>query len=324
MNTDKREHESEILIHDPGNQESIYQFLLRILFEHPAGIAFFVLAVALLSMLGSLFTSTPVSRILIAILFLVVIFSFVSLLQSISKRIKSKETEIYILRTQIEILSKMMANQAETMKSIQAIMSSRFRVSLSHPKLLSKRHSTHFRVRIYPSAMRHIVRVHLELEKSEKDTVEKEFSSNITVGEIVEVKLFSPLIDFSPPVPKRITRDINLCSFTGIPKEDCTPDTHAAILTISQKETGLEIMNIPFELKVVDFVFDHISRPFVSNLVSAILGAGSIVTYILTLLGQIDTVLGVTSGTTAVIIAAILQIRVFSLYKNMSQTVEHP
>jgi hypothetical protein len=70
-----------------------------------------------------------------------------------------------------------------------------------------------------------------------------------------------------------------------------------------------------FTVQVVDFAFDHVSQPLLSRSMSVALGIGSLTMFVLTLLGQIDTTFGLTSGTVAGAIAGGIYLRFFTLFQ---------
>ncbi len=80
-------------------------------------------------------------------------------------------------------------------------------------------------------------------------------------------------------------------------------------------------MSFSFEVTITDFVFDHASRPMLSRAGAFILGVGSLITFVLTTLGQIDTSLGVTSGTTAAGLSGLLLWQFTVQYQR--QSVKH-
>jgi len=129
------------------------------------------------------------------------------------------------------------------------------------------------------------------------------------------LKLFSPEISFSDIVAKKLGNTVNIARFIGKPKDNCHPGFHHVILSVIDEKENIEIHSITFIVQITDFVFDHISRPFLSQIMSSILGIGSLAMFILTLLGQIDTTFGLASGTTTGILASVVYLRFFSLYQ---------
>ena len=191
---------------------------------------------------------------------------------------------------------------SHTAKS-RIIKQPKIKISLSFPKLLSKRLAAHFKVRVYPEQYREKVRLAISLDDKNTAMNEQEFDSRLKIGTKIEIKLHSPVIDFSESVREHVSLDVQTATFTGIPKENCYPGMHAAVLTIVDPETKMQYSDISFKVDVKDFAFDHVSRPLLSNISTMILGIGSLVSFALTFVGQVDQVFGYTSGTTAAIIA---------------------
>ena len=77
-------------------------------------------------------------------------------------------------------------------------------------------------------------------------------------------------------------------------------------------------------MTVVDFAFDHVSRPWLSNLTSVVLGTGSAVAFVLTLLGQVDQTLGLATGGAIGAVAGFIHMRYLSLFKlHRTSVVDH-
>lgn len=195
-----------------------------------------------------------------------------------------------------------------------------FKLAIESPKLLSKRFSSPFRVVIYSST------AHEELEKilvqgsRNINILSYPEISDLKAGTFVVIDLSSQEIEFTKSVIKELVNGINIALFTGKPKDACYPGMHSVKLSVTNKENGHEYISQILEVKVVDFAFDHISRPFLSGLISIILGLGSFVTYALTFLGKVDQVFGLTSGTATALIATIIYGRLFDLYRRTKET----
>lgn len=192
---------------------------------------------------------------------------------------------------------------------------SNFRVSLAYPRLLSKRYTSSFLVHIYLPEVRGKVARKLENEFGKEKSVEHIYDSELTIGSVVKIRLYCPEIEFSDTVTKKLSSKLNAASFVGKPKDNCHPGLHQAMVSICDEETNVEYQSANFSIKVVDFAFDHVSRPFLSNVATVVLGIGSLSMFILTLLGQIDTTFGLTSGTTAGALATAVYFRFVSLYQ---------
>lgn len=177
------------------------------------------------------------------------------------------------------------------------------KLSVAYPKLLSKRFPSAIKVIIYP------LRESGKLESIIKQEIDNAMittysgDTSLVAGNHVVIELSSQDIEFSKPVTKRLSDGINDISFTTKPKDTAFVGENRIKLSVTDKETNHEYVSLIFKIKIVDFVFDHISRPLLSQLASFILGLASVVTYTLTLIGKIDETLGLASGTTAAIIA---------------------
>lgn len=191
----------------------------------------------------------------------------------------------------------------------------KFRVSISYPQQFSKRYSSLLLVQIYIPEMRTKVNQAVVSEFGQQKVTEHIKGSELKKGQTIRVKLSSPNIVFSDPVVKKLGYDINTLNFLAKPDDNCEPGIHKVLLSISNPDTQIEYQSINFSIRVTDFVFDHISRPFLSKIMSGVLGISSMLMFILTFLGQIDSTFGLTSGTIAGTLASAIYIQFFSLYK---------
>jgi len=187
---------------------------------------------------------------------------------------------------------------------------------------MSKRFSSIIVVKIHPQGSKKALHELAETANKHSLTIQTH-PSNVEDNQTVIVKLASPQIEFSEPSLIITSRKIATVSFTGIPADNCQPGLHAAVLSITEKESGILIQSIPFQIKVVDFVFDHVSRPLLSNTTSIVLGFGSFATFALTFVGQIDQTLGLASGTAAGAIALLLYSRYIDLFKRATTNVSN-
>ena len=134
------------------------------------------------------------------------------------------------------------------------------------------------------------------------------------------IKLSSQYIDFGDPVTKTLEDDINETDIFGTPKDVSRPGNHLVKLSITDKETGHEYESKTFEVKVVDFAFDHISRPFLLQVTSAISGLASVATYLLTYFQDIDKAFGYTAGTAILLVGTAIFTRSHMLYRRLGVT----
>lgn len=195
------------------------------------------------------------------------------------------------------------------------------KLSVAHPKLLSKRFPSSIKVIIYP------LRESGKLESIIKQEIDNAMiatysgDTSLVAGNHVVIELSSQDIEFSKPVTKHLSDGINDISFTAKPKDAAFVGENRIKLSVTDKETNHEYVSLIFKIKIVDFVFDHISRPLLSQLASFILGLASVVTYTLTLIGKIDETLGLASGTTAAIIATFVYGRFYISFMRSTEKI---
>lgn len=194
----------------------------------------------------------------------------------------------------------------------------RFKISLAYPKLLSKRYSSSFIVQIFIPELKEKVTQKIHSEFGERKSEEIISESELSKDDVIIIKFYCPSIEFSDAVTKKLTHNLNSISFVGKPKDDCYPGSHQATMSITDANNGNEYQSITFQVKIVDYAFGCVPRPLLSNVMTVILGIGSLSMFILTLLGQIDTTFGLTSGTTAGAIATAIYFRFLSIYQRAS------
>ena len=195
------------------------------------------------------------------------------------------------------------------------------RLSISHPQRLAKGHSSPFLIDLYLSEFRSRV-VGMQVATFEKKPY-KEYRSatDLTLEATVTLELSSPTIEFMPSA-KRVTLNSGHTSlhFVGIPTNTCTPGSQVVLLSIRDAESKNEYLSRSFYIQVVDFAFDHVSRPKLEASVSIVSAVGAVAVWTLSLLGQIDQTFGATSGTAAAALSAILLARMQWLYRAAGTT----
>jgi pSer/pThr/pTyr-binding forkhead associated (FHA) protein len=202
-------------------------------------------------------------------------------------------------------------------------------VTFAYPKLFSKRYSSiiliNLHTKITASKLRaSITRQVKEFGQPEEAYITKNYPSLLEKGMFVKVKIESAEIEFSAPVVRRLIEPEISIIFTVKPSDSCNPHKTIAKLSICVQESDEELFSAPIDITVVDFVFDHVSRPFIYNLATAFSGLSALVMFILTLFGQIDTTFGLASGATASAVAIAVFIRFTSLFQHMQNVSSVP
>jgi len=191
-----------------------------------------------------------------------------------------------------------------------------YKVSISFPLLLSKRFDSVFLFQLYLPEHRSRVdrNIKAQFHKKPREVIDQ---SMVRIGQKIQVDFYSTNLDFSKPVIKLVDRTLTKIVFFGSPKDTCQPGTHYVLVGISDVATQQEIESFNLEVRVVDFAFDHISRPLLSRVSAIILGIGSFAMFLLTLLEQIDKTIGLTSGTAAGVLAAVIYANFYNLYQRI-------
>lgn len=191
-----------------------------------------------------------------------------------------------------------------------------FKISVGHPKLISKGYESPFVVQLYFEELTNTVKMKIKEIVGENYT-ERVYDTELKLGQIVKIKLFSPDITFPEAIAKKLESSINLMTFLGKPLDTCQPREHKVVLSILDNKTGIEYQSETFSVKVADYAFDHVSRPLLSKVSAVVLGIGSFTMFILALLEQIDKTIGLTSGTAAGVLAMVVYTNFYNLYQRI-------
>jgi hypothetical protein len=172
---------------------------------------------------------------------------------------------------------------------------------------LSKGRSSTFLFHVYPRAITEQAQMQIQALMAVRDLKGESADSEPRVGDRITVGLQCPMIEFSPEqVTLRIEDRLNKASFVGIPVESCAPGEHDALATIVDAQTKDAHESVEFTIKVVDYAFDHVSTPLMSKASSAFFGIVSAGSFVLTSLKEIDVALGLTAGTAAATLTAVI------------------
>ena len=195
-----------------------------------------------------------------------------------------------------------------------------YSISVSHPKLLSKRFESAFLLQIFLAKEYTRVRAGIKSEFADQEPVEHVRESGLKKGDVIKVKFFHPDIEFSDPAPKVIDAPLKRIVLLGKPKDGCEPGQHKILVSISDVETEQELESFTITVRVTDFVFGKVSRPLLSRVSAVILGLGSFTMFVLALLEQIDKTVGLTSGTAAGVLMLAISTNFYNLYQRGQPT----
>ncbi len=248
-------------------------------------------------------------------------------------RLKRAKEQLESQLSQQQLLSNTIEAQAEREESLKARLEmleeadkirNKIYASMAYPKLLSKRFSSTFLVHIYPKylsrqATAAVKRQLVKLKKEPDSYNTTRQDTDIQINTLVTVKIECHGIKFTEPVTIEVEDKVNDLIFLAKPEDTCEVGYQIAKFSICDKNTGQEIFSLPFEIQVVDFVVDHISRPLILKLAAGISGLGGVVMYALTLLERVDKTTGLTSGTAFSVVA----IATYLLFNNLFQRLHN-
>jgi hypothetical protein len=242
------------------------------------------------------------------------------------ERLAAPEFETNELRIEMENIAKACEEGTELVEQLSQYVPQlpSFNVSAAFPENVCKGRSSTFIVQVYPPHHSLLVKQRIASAIKRGPASEERVRSSLKRGMTVEIELSSSQIDFSKPTVKKLSDDGAYTIFWGKPQETCIPGFHSAVLSIRDPDSRIEHLSISLEICVVDFAFDHVSRPFVGNVVSAIVATGSVLVFTLGLLGKIDTGFGLASGTAGTAISAYLFHQMSRLYTQAQSKVVQP
>ena len=195
-------------------------------------------------------------------------------------------------------------------------------IKVAFPKKISKRKASKFIVNFFvPSEINDIEKFFNSELGRKRDELIRE--SSLYLGHKVQVSLISPDIEFLSDTSVKILSTNTQFLFLGKPKDNCQLHSQQILLTVKDASTNEEYKSFYFSIEVVDLILGFVSRPLLSNIVSIVLGISSMIMFFLTFVGQIDTSLGLTSGTTAGILASAIYARFFVLYQSQRVSVSN-
>lgn len=191
-----------------------------------------------------------------------------------------------------------------------------FRVSLTTPRRLSKGFSGLFLVQVFSPQAKKSTRKRIRTVFGDSDIKETTAESTVLEGQAIDIALSSSALEFSPLVRKVFRGQILHTLFWGAAKDVCRPGSHRGLLSIRETATGHELDSLPFTIEVVDYAFDHVSRPFLGRIASLTAGLGAFASFVLTFFEKIDKGFGLASGTAASGLAIFLMLHVSRLYRS--------
>ena len=191
----------------------------------------------------------------------------------------------------------------------------KFLLSIAHPSHLSKRHNSRIIVNIYIPKARNKVKSLIEKQLGKYLKEQQAGRTILEMGQRIIITLYCPDIKFSDPVIKIIEGEQIPIFFIAKPNDDCYHGKHVIKLSVLDAKTENEIYATTFAVKVNDFIFDHISQPAFSKISTLFFGFGSFIIFMLTMLKQVDIAFGITSGSTAGLIATAIYGRFFYLFQ---------
>jgi hypothetical protein len=196
----------------------------------------------------------------------------------------------------------------------------RFRVSIAYPLCLAKRFASVFLFHFYLPLPKYRTDVDKAIKsefQGQKLGIPIDHVSLIQTGQKVKVRLSNPSFSFSDSGIKVVDDPVNKITFLVMPSESCEPGSHKILVSISDAETDHEFESITINVQVVDFAFDHVSRPLFSRVSAVVLGIGSFAMFTPTFLEQIDKTVGLTSGAAAGALALGIYASFYNLYQRV-------
>jgi hypothetical protein len=186
-----------------------------------------------------------------------------------------------------------------------------FRIVIAHPRSLSKgANSTVLVILHLPSEVKNVRNI-IQRDFGEESGRERQHKitrdkTDLTYNTRVFIELYSQDIEFSGRVALELSKPINRAMFLAKPRDGCRVGKNQTKVIVRDIDGEIERYSGIIQMKITDYVFDHVSRPMLSHCISASLTVGSFITFVLTTLGKLDHVLGITTGATALLMGSTL------------------
>lgn len=198
----------------------------------------------------------------------------------------------------------------------------RFHARLSYPKLVGAGFTGPFLVQIFPPRQHHAAAARARNIFGDASPEQVPADIRLRPGTIVQISLSSPAMRFSGPVRKPIPAAGCDTSFTGKPSAAALPGAHSALLTISDESGSNELLSVPFQIRIVDYAFDHVSRPMIGRVAAGLAGVASAAVLILALITKTDLVLKAGAGAMGLAMSAFVFTSISNRYGRPAQTAE--
>jgi hypothetical protein len=109
--------------------------------------------------------------------------------------------------------------------------------------------------------------------------------------------------------------------FIGVVKDQVKPGEHFVVISIVDARTRVQYVSHTAAVEVVDYAFDHVSRPRLQTALTLVAGSGAAVMWVMTYIGRIDLTWGVAMGATVTTVTTFLVWRISQFYRTTTTRV---
>lgn len=226
------------------------------------------------------------------------------------------ETSELALHEYLDRLAELSA-KADALSSL----TSNFRISLGYPQALAIGYTTTFLVQIYPPQLRRPAVQRLRKTFGEIEHSEVTADSSLDTGMTVELELSSPAVEFASPKHIVLSPAGAHGAFWAKARDSATPGKHSGTLTIRDVATKIEFESVPFEMNIVDYAFDHVSRPRLAQLLTVSTAVVALSAFVYSMVTQTHQVVGAVTGAVGGVISGFIAARMAGLYVRRTVTV---
>jgi hypothetical protein len=212
------------------------------------------------------------------------------------------------------------AQAQQVIRSAPSQLAPRLSVSCHYPKLIPAGPPSKFLVQIFPRRRHQAAAELVKAIFPETETLEAAWEARLRQGAKVRISLTSQSVDFAAPVWKRIVSAGIDTTFQGTPKASAPPGINVAVIAICD-EDGVEILSLPFDIYIVDYAFDHVSRPFAGGVIGGVAGALAVCMLVLALIMRTGQVLTAISGAIGLALSGLVFAWINSLFRRQSTIV---
>jgi hypothetical protein len=223
------------------------------------------------------------------------------------------------LRAAIDGLAELDAAAAKLLDRDEPSIS--FKISLAYPRAFAVGFASTVLVQVYRPTRRDYAVSRMQSTFDETAYDERIADSELPIGNTVRLVLSSPDVDFGEAKRKVISKHGVEGVFWAKPRDTATPGLHTGVLSITDVDGEIEYESLPFQIRIVDYAFDHVSRPRFGQVTSACLAVLAVGALGFVLVTRTYEVIGSVTSALVAVLAGVIAARTNALFSRRSVKV---